>query len=207
MANIWKEEIIKALKELGGIAHLNEIFEKITQRGKINFNRSQTPKRTLSRVLQTYSQSTNYGIDNTFYCVYGVDAHKGVWGLVDFQIDNMKIAFTSDDTCFTEGKEVLRKHILRERNGALIKSAKQNFIKNHNGKLYCEVCGFNFSETYGELGNDFIEAHHVKPISQMSENEKTNINDIVMLCSNCHSMIHRKRPWITKDKLYSLIEK
>ena len=66
--------------------------------------------------MQTYSQSTNYGVDNTFYCVYGVDAHKGIWGLVDFQIDNMKIFITQEDELFPEGKEVLRKHILRERN-------------------------------------------------------------------------------------------
>ena len=31
--------------------------------------------------------------------------------------------------------------------------------------------------------------------------EKTKIEDIVMLCSNCHSMIHRKKPWTTKDNL------
>ena len=81
------------------------------------------------------------------------------------------------------------------------------FIKKHNGKIFCEVCGFDFSEMYGELGKDYIEAHHIKPISEMSENEKTDINDIVLLCSNCHSMIHRKRPWINKDELHSLIKK
>jgi len=207
MANIWKEETIKALNELGGIAHLDVIFNKLLERGKIDFSKSKTPKRTLSRVLQTYSQSTNYGVDNTFYCVYGVDAHKGIWGLVDFQIDNMKIFITQEDELFPEGKEVLRKHILRERNQSLIKTAKQNFIKKHNGKIFCEVCGFDFSEMYGELGKDYIEAHHIKPISEMSENEKTDINDIVLLCSNCHSMIHRKRPWINKDELHSLIKK
>ena len=57
MANIWKEETIKALDELGGIAHLNDIFNKLIERGNINFSNSKTPKRTLSRVLQTYSRN------------------------------------------------------------------------------------------------------------------------------------------------------
>ena len=145
MTNIWKEETINALKELGGIAHLNIIFEKLIERGNIDFSKSKTPKRTLSRVLQTYSQSTNYGIDNTFYCVYGVDAHKGVWGLVDFQIENMKLSLTSEDeTYFTEGKEVLRKHILRERNQSLIKIAKQNFKKNIMEKYFVKFVDLIF---------------------------------------------------------------
>ena len=38
MANIWKEETIKALNELGGIAHLDVIFNKLLERGKIDFS-------------------------------------------------------------------------------------------------------------------------------------------------------------------------
>ena len=31
----------------------------------------------------------------------------------------------------------------------------------------CEVCGFNFQSRYGELGKDFIEIHHLVPISEL----------------------------------------
>lgn len=87
----------------------------------------------------------------------------------------------------------------------LITIAKKKFKKEHEC-LYCEVCGFNFASVYGELGNNFIEAHHNKPISEMNENEKTNINDIIMICSNCHSMIHRKRPWLSKEQPKSILK-
>jgi len=30
------------------------------------------------------------------------------------------------------------------------------------------VCGFDFKKVYGELGDGFIEAHHLLPISQKS---------------------------------------
>ncbi len=116
------------------------------------------------------------------------------------------IPITSDDASFVEGMYALREHIFRERNQELIKKAKLRFKGKHNGKLFCEVCGFNFSEKYGQLGEDFIEAHHIKPVSEMKDGEETNIEDIIMLCSNCHSMIHRKRPWLTKDKLKELLK-
>lgn len=34
--------------------------------------------------------------------------------------------------------------------------------------------------------------------------EKTRAEDIALLCSNCHSMIHRRRPLLTKDQLHRL---
>lgn len=206
MSDKWKIETIKALNELGGTAHIDNIFNKIVENGNIDFSASKTPKKTLSRTLQIYSKSTDYGTDNTFYSVYGVKAHKGVWGLVDFQIQETGISLTSEDASFPEGKTILRRHIFRERNSKLIKEAKEQFKRKHNGKLYCEVCFINFEEKYGDIGKDFIEGHHIKPISEMGDNEKTNINDIVMLCSNCHSMIHRKRPWLTREDLKYLIK-
>lgn len=41
----------------------------------------------------------------------------------------------------------------------------------------------------------------------MKEGEKTNLNDIVMLCSNCHSMVHRKKPWLEKEELKLILNK
>ncbi|MDD3839391.1 MAG: HNH endonuclease [Clostridia bacterium] len=204
---IWKTETIAALKDLGGVAHLDDIFDKIAERNNIDFSNSKTPKKTLSRVLQTFSQSTKYGIDNTFYCFYGVSERKGVWGLVDNNIPNDEPSYTQEDDCFIEGRKKLRQHIICERNQQLIKSAKQRFKDAHNNNIFCEVCGFDFYKVYGKLGEDFIEAHHIKPVSEMKDNEKTDINDIVMVCSNCHSMIHRERPWLTRETLKTILNK
>jgi 5-methylcytosine-specific restriction protein A len=57
----------------------------------------------------------------------------------------------------------------------------------------CQVCGFDFSSRYGELGRGFIEVHHIVPLSSGS-GEASDIDptiDVVPICSNCHSMIHR----------------
>jgi len=57
----------------------------------------------------------------------------------------------------------------------------------------CMACGFNFKSKYGEHGSDFIEVHHVNPVSRNSEKKDVNPNtDLVVVCSNCHRMIHRK---------------
>ncbi|MBQ9432959.1 MAG: HNH endonuclease [Synergistaceae bacterium] len=75
----------------------------------------------------------------------------------------------------------------------------------HGKHLRCEVCGFDFGKAYSELGAGYIEVHHKKPIS---DGERiTNLNEyLVMLCSNCHRMIHRgKDHMITVDELRKLI--
>nr|WP_285801181.1 HNH endonuclease [Exiguobacterium sp. s193] len=60
--------------------------------------------------------------------------------------------------------------------------------------LSCKVCNFNFEMMYGEHGKDFIEIHHIKPLSTLSKAIKVNPKtDLVPLCSNCHRMIHRRK--------------
>jgi HNH endonuclease len=60
--------------------------------------------------------------------------------------------------------------------------------------LSCVACGFNFEEVYGKRGKDFIEVHHVKPLSTLeSETIIDPKNDLVPLCSNCHRMVHRRK--------------
>ncbi len=58
----------------------------------------------------------------------------------------------------------------------------------------CQACGFNFVETYGKFGKEYIEAHHLLPYEtlEVGKTRKLNIqDDFVVLCGNCHRMIHR----------------
>lgn len=105
---------------------------------------------------------------------------------------------------FPEGKLVERSHKFRERDSRVIQIAKENFKRKH-GRLFCQVCKFDFENKYGNLGKDFIEGHHTIAVSQMLPGHKTKPEDISMLCSNCHRMVHKKRPWLSMDQLDSLI--
>ena len=106
---------------------------------------------------------------------------------------------------YLEGKELLTSHLTHERNKEVVSLAKFRFKVNHSGRLFCEKCGFDFSLKYGERGFDFIEAHHIKPISARTKNEITKVEDIVLLCSNCHNIVHRKRPWLSMAELEEII--
>lgn len=198
----YKEAIIKAFQELGGHAYYKDLYEKF--KNIYDGNLIKTWKASIRHEIERCSSDSEVfdGKNDIFVSYEGIG--KGHWGLRDFSSETY-VELTQEDDEFSEGKILLKKHLQRERNVKLIETAKKKFIEKH-GHLYCEVCGFDFEKTYGELGEKFIEAHHIKPVSQMTENEKTSIEDIVMVCSNCHSMIHRKKPWLTVDKIKSIIK-
>ncbi|TOJ45308.1 hypothetical protein CGI38_15855 [Vibrio parahaemolyticus] len=102
-----------------------------------------------------------------------------------------------------EGAPVYRRHLVRERKPEIIRSKKE-MVKSSNGKLACEACDFNFADVYGERGEDYIECHHQNPLSE-SEGQKTKLEDLALLCSNCHRIIHRSRPWISVSRLKEII--
>jgi len=108
-----------------------------------------------------------------------------------------------EETEFPEGKVLYRQHKSRERNRGLISKAKQ--IAQQNGNLKCSVCNFDFYERYGDLGKGYIECHHTIPVSEYTQNAKTKVSDLSLVCSNCHRMLHRRRPWLTISELSSLI--
>lgn len=59
------------------------------------------------------------------------------------------------------------------------------------------ACGFDFEAVYGEAGKDFIEVHHIKPLSDVGEDVEVDPEkDLVCVCSNCHRIIHRKKDGI-----------
>lgn len=201
-------DIIVAMNELGGHCYYKDLYEAIKKNNPNcldNYANEKNWKASIRAVIERNSMDSQvFQNENLFYSVDGIG--KGHWGLVNPNLDTEHMDYTQNDESFTEGKLVLKKHLLRERNHFVKINAIKKFKDLNEGKLYCEICGFDFYSIYGELGKDFIEAHHTKPISEMKENEKTNINDIVLLCSNCHSMIHRKRPWLKKEEIRQIIK-
>lgn len=71
----------------------------------------------------------------------------------------------------------------------------------------CRACGMDFTEIYGPLGKNYIEVHHLHPISQTDGRHKVDpAKDLVPLCGNCHAMIHRlKGEEMTVERLKELI--
>lgn len=103
------------------------------------------------------------------------------------QIEDITLEHFNEELGFLEGKEklILKLHLNRERNSEVIKRKKANAEG-----LVCECCRFDFEKMYGEIGSNFIECHHKIPISEGVR--ITNEDDLALVCSNCHRMLHRK---------------
>ncbi|MGW0137618.1 HNH endonuclease [Streptomyces calvus] len=107
-----------------------------------------------------------------------------------------------------EGRLLARRALARERDPKL-RSLKIRIVRRQGGPLRCEVCAFDFAHTYGELGENYIEVHHVTPLHASGPTE-TKLDDLACLCANCHRMCHRTRPgesWRTPAALRDLIRK
>lgn len=89
-----------------------------------------------------------------------------------------------------EGSIQYRIHKTRERDPALAKEKKGRFREEY-GFLACEVCGWRGEDHYGPLGSDLLEVHHTRPLSEMKRGEVTRVEDLMLLCPNCHRAVHR----------------
>jgi 5-methylcytosine-specific restriction protein A len=108
------------------------------------------------------------------------------------------------DILAEEGGLALRAHLRRERNPKL-RRRKLDDIKRRSLPIAREVCSFNFRQTYGPHGEDYIECHHRTPLHVTGETQ-TRLVDLALLCSNCHRMIHRAKKWLTVEELKELVE-
>ncbi|GAA0940963.1 HNH endonuclease [Virgisporangium aurantiacum] len=102
-----------------------------------------------------------------------------------------------------EGRLLEQRSLRYERKPALRNRTIKAFKKKY-GFVACEACRFDFSKFYGLRGEGFIECHHRTPLSQSGVTE-TMPGDLILLCSNCHRMVHCKRPWLTVAQLLDLV--
>lgn len=86
----------------------------------------------------------------------------------------------------------LRSHRTRE---TRLRHAKLREARSRSpdGRLRCEVpgCGFDFEDTYGPIGIGYAQVHHRRPLADASKPVTTRLEDLVVICANCHAMVHR----------------
>lgn len=74
----------------------------------------------------------------------------------------------------------------------------------------CMACDFDFGQKYGAWGEGFIEVHHLIPLSENKDyvRDTDPVKDLIVLCSNCHRMVHRKKNVVLSlDELIKKIQK
>jgi predicted HNH restriction endonuclease len=153
------------------------------------------------KVRNLKSHST---LEREGYVTYERRGHQGYWKITD---QGLKVVqspreplFALDETVsIVEGIKSAVNYEIYSRSKLVRDHAI--FIRESCDSLCCEACDFDFKEVYGELGEGFIEIHHIVPISYFrnSSVEKSlseAMTNVAALCSNCHRMIHRKRDYV-----------
>lgn len=89
-----------------------------------------------------------------------------------------------------EGRRQLRAHHVRERSMRL-RQDKLSAFRKENGGLYCEICGFSDSSCHpNPFTERAYEVHHKKPLSAAAAPVRTLLQDLAVLCANCHRAVH-----------------
>jgi 5-methylcytosine-specific restriction enzyme A len=99
-----------------------------------------------------------------------------------------------------EGQVLYKLHKVRERDSEIVLLKKKQAF-DQAGSLSCEACIFDFEKFYGELGQGYIECHHRTPLSKFKAETSTSLDDLALVCSNCHRMLHRSIDTLSVENL------
>lgn len=98
-----------------------------------------------------------------------------------------------------EGRRRLVLHLQRERNQTVVRNKKKLAAS-----LDCEICKFSFA-CYGSVASDYCEAHHLLPLAEVEHATETRMEDLAILCANCHRVVHLRNPPYTLDEVKSML--
>ena len=113
-----------------------------------------------------------------------------------------EIAAVERECRFLEGERRAAQIARSVRSPALRVAAK------HHWGLHCYCCGFSFEEFYGALAKDFGIIHHLDPLGYSEgQARETSVEDVRVVCANCHYMLHRQDPPLRIDELRRRIGK
>lgn len=141
----------------------------------------------LSTKLEEFAKSVKRKISKRTYTEGGIFIPKNEFYSSEENFNDTLVQ-GGEPISVPEGNKKKRFLSYRERNPLL----REIVIRNKG--LICCACGFDFCKTYGDRGRGYIEVHHTKPVAGYEEEHLVDwANDMEVVCSNCHRMIHRSR--------------
>lgn len=102
-----------------------------------------------------------------------------------------------------EGGAALATHLKRERSRQLTEAKRRTYRAEH-GQLSCEACGLAETDLPPKIGEGCFEVHHTQPLGQSEGAVVTKLDDLALLCANCHRLVHRSSPMLTPHELAQL---
>ena len=130
----------------------------------------------------------------------GISAIPGYVRVIDAPTPKTDVDIHEVSASASEGRQRLITHLQHERSQTLIRKKKK-----HAASLNCEICGFSFVRTYGREAADYCEVHHVVPLAKAEKLVTTRLEDLAILCANCHRVVHLRYPPYTLEKVRCMI--
>ncbi len=114
-------------------------------------------------------------------------------------------SFAKEIQTFQEKKRRRDNHIKYE---GRLNNKDIKAIKEYLGYT-CMACGLDPIKEYGEDKKGIMEAHHKNPYSEMNEGEIREVkpDDFLILCPNCHKLIHKLDSPNDLEELKKLVKK
>jgi 5-methylcytosine-specific restriction protein A len=102
----------------------------------------------------------------------------------------------ADSEAFTEGAvtQVLVNRYERD------PTARRRCLDHHGA--VCVVCRTDYEDIYGSAGAGLIHVHHLVPLHEVGGEYRVDpVKDLVPVCPNCHTVLHRENPPIDPKAL------
>lgn len=105
-----------------------------------------------------------------------------------------------DGSTFIEGQVSTSQNLKRER------SLRNRLLCLSIHGEQCKICGFITSEVYGQEHPSILEVHHIEPLSELEKPRAYDPGtDLIPLCPNCHSAIHKRNPAFSPEELKEIM--
>lgn len=69
----------------------------------------------------------------------------------------------------------------------------------------CEICHLNLSEVYKPVPGNFLQCHLTGSITELNSSKRYKTDDFITVCPNCHAMVHKYRPRVTRDNAEEIL--
>ncbi|ARS36057.1 hypothetical protein [Pontibacter actiniarum] len=83
---------------------------------------------------------------------------------------------------------------------------KMEMVLADKERLKCEVCTFDPTDCYGELGRGMLEIHYTQDPTLLHGLEASDMEDFCVVCSNCHQILNKHFNLIDVEDLRHILE-
>jgi len=188
---------------------LLKITESLSELGYSRMNPKDRDSKLFDTVFKPYFESLKGGGSAKITkCKKQFETNSMSWWLpiiIDIPEAISPEQFAKEQHIYKEGTTVQITRNIRERDP----KARAKCVAHYSrlGRIKCLACELDFVDRYNEIGRRFIHIHHLDPIAEAKGCRLVTPEiDLVPVCPNCHSIIHRRKPMLSIREVRHLLK-